>query len=108
MKADGTDKERLYFDHPESKSYPEYSDYAVGGGCLYLQDGEQILGINLKTGIRKKFKTGINHIEGMFYEAGKLYIHDNDSIIWQLDVKTGNEIKIIDGLNSWKFAEWIH
>lgn len=108
MKSDGSDKERIYFDHPESKSYSEYSDYAVGGGCLYLQDGEKILVINLKTGMRKKFETGIKHIEGMFYEAGKLYIHDCDSIILQLDVITGNEIKIIDGINSWTCAEWIH
>ncbi len=109
MKSDGSDKERIYFDNSGDNSYPPYADYAVGGGCLYLIDGEKIVGINLETGIRKEFETSAVFIKGMFYEAGKLYVVSRrDSIIWQLDVKNGKEINITEGIHGVLSDEWIH
>lgn len=94
-KLDKEDKEVLYSDEQEDASG---SGYTVGGGCLYLKDGNQILGINLKTGERKYFETGAGHIGGMFYENGRLYIYDTENgEIYQIDVRTGDESKLIEG-----------
>lgn len=97
-KLNGEDKEVLYSD--EQEDYSDY-DYTIGGGCLYIKDRNQILGINLETGERKSFETDAEHIEGMFYEKGRLYIYDSENgEVWQIDVRTGDESKLIEGKNT--------
>ncbi len=105
MKPDGSDKEMIYFDKPGSFTD---LDYAVSGNCLYVKNEDKILGINLETGKRRRFKTTVEYMDGMFYEDGKLYILDyRDSTVYKLDVKTGDETKIIEGDTCLKCI-WIH
>lgn len=105
MKPDGSDKEVIYYDKPES--FTDF-DYVVGGSCLYLKNENKILGINLETGKRKSFDTTVEYMDGMFYEDGKLYILDyKDKTVYKLDVKTGEETKIIEGDTRLKCI-WIH
>ncbi len=105
MKPDGEDIEELYSD--DQQDVADF-DYTVGGGCLYLKDEKHILGINLKTGKRKFFKTEAEHIRGMFYENDRLYIYDaENSEVYQIDVKTGDESKIIEG-KLLQDCLWIH
>lgn len=105
MKPDGSDKELIYSDKPE---YFSDIDYTVGGGCLYLKDERKILGIDLETGEKRNFKTMVKHLDGLFYEDGKLYILDyKNATVCKLDVKTGRETKIIGG-GIYLKCVWIH
>lgn len=104
-KLDGEDVTELYSDGQENQTG---AAYAVGGGCLYLKDKHQILGINLKSGERKSFETEAKHIGGMFYEKGMLYIYDTKKKeVYQMDVRTGDEIRLIEG-KILKDCVWIH
>lgn len=95
MSMDGEEAEELYSDEQED-AYK--SDFAVGGGCLYLKDGEQVLGIHLKTGERKEFETDAEHIDGLYYECGCLYIYDDvNGQVYQMNVRTGSESKLTEG-----------
>lgn len=102
---DGEDVKELYSDKQESQTD---ADYTVGGGCLYLKEGEQILEINLESGERRRFTTDAQHIGGMFYEKGRLYLYDSKKKeVYQMDVRIGDELKLIGG----KILEdcvWIH
>ncbi len=92
---DGEKREELYADNQEDTAR---FDYTIGGGCLYLKDGEQILGINLKTGGRKSFETEAEYIDGLYYENGCLYVYDSvNGQIYQMDVGTGSELELIEG-----------
>lgn len=105
VSLNGEDEEELYSDDQEDTSE---SDYTVGGGCLYLKDGEQILGINLETGERKGFETDAEHIDGLFYEHGDLYIYDSaNGQVYQMDVRTGSESKLIEG-KILSDCVWVH
>lgn len=105
-KLNGEDVKELYSDEQEEGQ--SGADYTVGGGCLYLKDKEQILGINLESGERRRFATDAQHIGGMFYEKGRLYLYDPEKReVYQMDVRTGDELKLIGG----KILEdcvWIH
>lgn len=102
---DGEEVTELYSDRQEEQTD---AAYAVGGGCLYLKDGQQILGINLKNGERGRFDTEAKYIGGMFYEDGRLYIYDPEKKeVHQMDVRTGGEIKLIAG-KILKDCVWIH
>ena len=105
VSLNGEDEEELYSDDQEDTSE---SDYTVGGGCLYLKDEEQILGINLETGERKGFETDAEHIDGLFYEHGGLYIYDSaNGQVYQMDVRTGSESKLIEG-KILSDCVWVH
>lgn len=102
---DGEEVTELYSDSQEEQTD---AAYAVGGGCLYLKDGQQILGINLKSGENRHFDTEAKYIGGMFYEDGRLYIYDPEKKeVYQMDVRTGGEIKLIAG-KILKDCVWIH
>lgn len=80
------------------------SNFTVGGGSLYCADeNNSIRAINLKTKKEKIFTVNIDHIDGIYYENGNLYI--DGTYIYQLNLNSGDIKKIVETRRD---TAWIH
>ncbi len=94
MSLDGSEKRLIYkgdFRYPAEREV----EFTVGGGCIYVREGNGILGVNLESGLQKYLEM-IEVPKRFYYEDGYLYVQfqiypDNHEKIIRIDVKTEKE-----------------